>query len=255
MKFRAFNITLDIKSLPDAARTICDWAVASDRLRYVVTPNVDHVIQLERSPRFRSAYSGASLVLVDGWPVAKVVGLLSKRAVDTVPGSDLVPAVFDEFSRRGTTAKIFLLGALPGVADKAARVIAARWPRLRTVGTYSPPFGFENDADESAKICSMIRGASPDIIVLGLGAPKQELWVHRHQEMLGDGVAICAGATIDFLAGSKARAPHWVRRLRMEWLHRMLLEPSRLATRYLKGMVLFPLYSAREILKAASRKV
>jgi hypothetical protein len=105
--------------------------------------------------------------------------------------------------------RVFLLGAAPGVADEAADRIRQRWPKVEVVGTYSPPLGFENDSAENDRILAAIAAAEPDLLVIGFGAPKQELWVRRHRDRLEAKVAMCAGATIDFLAGHRRRSPVW----------------------------------------------
>jgi N-acetylglucosaminyldiphosphoundecaprenol N-acetyl-beta-D-mannosaminyltransferase len=100
--------------------------------------------------------------------------------------------------------------------------------------------GFERDDAENAKILNLIEAAAPDVLVVGLGAPKQELWVHSHRQQIAAPVALCVGATIDFLAGEKRRAPRWMQRTGLEWLHRCASEPRRLAKRYARDAVIFP---------------
>jgi N-acetylglucosaminyldiphosphoundecaprenol N-acetyl-beta-D-mannosaminyltransferase len=115
------------------------------------------------------------------------------------------------------------------------------------VGCYSPPLGFENDAKENERILMLIREAAPDLLVLGLGAPKQELWMHRHRGEIAAKVALCVGATIDFLAGEKKRAPKWIQSLGLEWAHRMCSEPKRLVKRYARDAVIFPRLVLKEM--------
>lgn len=247
MKVQAFATEFDVISLDEAVDTVIGWASSSQRrCRYVVTPNVDHVITLPKNPPFGQAYAHADLRLIDGWPVAKAIDFIFGVPAQTVPGSDLVPAIFDELRSRRQVSRVYLLGALPGVADLAARAIVDRWPNMLIAGTYSPPYGFENDPEECSRICAMLRESEPDFLILGLGAPKQELWIHRHRDQIGPCVAICAGATIDFLSGTKKRAPKWVRNLRLEWAHRVVQEPRRLLMRYAKGLVVFPISVLRE---------
>ena len=99
---------------------------------------------------------------------------------------------------------VFLLGAAPGVADRAASRIESKYNQVRMVGTCSPPLGFQHDEQQNGAILEQIRDARPDLLIIGLGAPKQELWVHRHRQAINASVAVCAGATIDFLAGENA---------------------------------------------------
>ena len=142
---------------------------------------------------------------------------------------------------------MFLLGAAPGVADEAARRIHARWPGVHVTGTYSPPLGFEHDAEENSSIIARIADASPDLLIVGLGAPKQELWVHSHQHELSAKVVLCVGATIDFLAGHRKRSPAWMQHAGLEWLHRVVSEPRRLASRYARDAWIFPQLMWREL--------
>jgi N-acetylglucosaminyldiphosphoundecaprenol N-acetyl-beta-D-mannosaminyltransferase len=111
---------------------------------------------------------------------------------------------------------------------------------VQVVGTYSPPLGFEHDAVENTRALIRVADAAPDLVIVGFGAPKQELWVHRHRRELGAKVAVCAGATIDFLAGQRRRSPVWMRRAGLEWLHRVAAEPRRLAARYGRDAWEFP---------------
>ena len=117
---------------------------------------------------------------------------------------------------------------------------------MQVVGTYSPPLGFEKDPKQNQSILQMVATAKPDVLIVGLGAPKQELWVHAHRDQITAPVALCVGAAIDFLAGEKPRAPRWVRRLGFEWLHRLASEPRRLAFRYLRDGWIFPQLVWRE---------
>jgi N-acetylglucosaminyldiphosphoundecaprenol N-acetyl-beta-D-mannosaminyltransferase len=219
---------------PDAAQPTC---------RYVVTPNVDHAVMFQKHAGLQRAYADASLVLADGFPVLAAARLLRCPIPERVPGSDLVPALFNAAQERsgdGNVLRVFLLGAGPGVAEQAAKNIAERWPSVEVVGTYSPPLGFEKDPAENENILKRISAARPNLLVVGLGAPKQELWVHAHREQISVPVVLCVGATIDFLAGEKARAPVWMRKVGLEWAHRLFSEPRRLAKRYLQDAWIFP---------------
>jgi N-acetylglucosaminyldiphosphoundecaprenol N-acetyl-beta-D-mannosaminyltransferase len=207
--------------------------------RYVVTPNLDHSMQLQTNAALRRAYADASLVIADGWPVVLASRLFGEPLPGRVTGSDIVPQTFAALSVQ-QPLRIFLLGAGPGVADKAAVRIERRYPGAIVVGTRSPPFGFERDERQNAEILAQIEASGADLLIVGLGAPKQELWVHAHRARIGARVALCVGATIDFLAGERERAPEWVQRVGAEWLHRMMSEPRRLGPRYLKNALGVP---------------
>jgi N-acetylglucosaminyldiphosphoundecaprenol N-acetyl-beta-D-mannosaminyltransferase len=212
--------------------------------RFIVTPNVDHAVMFQHRADLRAAYSDASLVLADGAPIVLAARLVGRSLPERVAGSDLVPRLFASANK---PLRVFLLGAASGVAQQAARQIGQRWSRVEVVGTYSPPIGFENDDAENARIFAMINAAAPDLLVLGLGAPKQELWIHRHHGQLQAKVALCVGATIDFLAGHRRRSPVWMRRVGLEWLHRVCSEPRRLLARYARDAWFFPQLVWREL--------
>lgn len=235
-----FGFEIDPLSLDQAVEQIYEWTTwRSHRSRFVVTPNVDHAVMYQEQAALRAAYAHASLVLADGMPVIAAARLLGLPIPERVAGSDLVPELFERAADHGGL-RVFLLGAAPGVAHRAAKYIQHRWPSVEVVDTYSPPLGFEHDARENETILSKIARARPDVLVVGLGAPKQELWVDAHRERIEAAVTLCVGATIDFLAGEKRRAPLWMRRTGLEWLHRLLSEPRRLLRRYARDAWLFP---------------
>ncbi|MCH8830770.1 MAG: WecB/TagA/CpsF family glycosyltransferase [Planctomycetes bacterium] len=241
-----FGVKIDAVRMPEAVAQLMDWIQSEDaRHRYVVTPNVDHAVMLAEHEELRAAYAEADLVLADGMPVVLASRLLRKPLPERVTGADLVPALFSAADEhRPLTA--FLLGAAAGVGEQAAAHIHERWPAVQIVGTYSPPFGFEKDDAENETILCQIEAVKPDVLIVGLGAPKQELWVHRHQEKIAARVSLCVGATIDFLAGNVARAPIWMQKAGLEWCYRLISEPRRLFTRYARDAWVFPQLVFRE---------
>jgi len=199
--------------------------------RYIVTPNVDHIVMLRHDQEFRAVYSGAAAIFADGMPLVWASRLLGKPLKERVAGSDLFPAICELAARKGY--RLFFLGGLPGVAEAAKSELDKRYPGLNVVGTYSPPFGFENDAAENRKIVNLINADKPQILFIGLGAPKQEKWIARHIDALDTRVALCTGAAFDFVAGTVKRAPVWMQSLGFEWLYRLVSEPRRMWKRYL----------------------
>ena len=239
-RMKIFGIEIDSVTVEKAVnRTLCWIQTGDPACRYVVTPNIDHIVRLQKNEQFKEAYRDASLVLLDSRPAFLALRALGKSLPEVVSGSDFVPALFKEAQKRGGL-KVFWLGVAPGVAKKAAERVQKQYPLVRTVGFYSPAHGFEYSKEETGKIISTIAENAPDLLIVGLGAPKQELWVCAHQRQINAKVAICAGATIDFLAGEKKRAPLWMRNLCLEWLHRMLSEPRRLLRRYAHDAFFFP---------------
>lgn len=247
-RIKLFNIDIDQLTMQETVEKIGQWLLSDEmHNHYVVTPNVDHIVNLRSNIAFKQAYSAASLVVADGWPVVLASKLLGRPLPEVVSGSDLVPAVFDYFQHeKRRPLRVFLLGAMPGVAEQAANNIHQHWSQVEVVGVFSPNFGFEKSEQASLHICQLVSQAKADIVVFGVGAPKQELWSKQYAKQLNTKVILCVGATIDFLAGEKARAPMWVRKIGMEWLHRLMTEPKRLAKRYFVDAFIFPLLVLKE---------
>lgn len=232
-----FGIRIDRVTMNQAIKRLEFWIEQKERAcRYVVTPNLDHAVQLQSNQSLQEAYRAASLIVADGWPLVTASRMFQDPLPERVAGSDLVPGLFRALHESGNGGTVYLLGAAPGVAEIAAKKIEQRWSRVKVVGTHSPPYGFEKNAAQSEEAVDRINRCSPDVLVVGLGAPKQELWLKLHQSQLSVGVAIAAGGTIDFLAGRQKRAPRWVQKLRMEWSHRLLTNPGRLTGRYARNV-------------------
>ncbi len=247
-----FGMKIDAVDMKTAVQRVMQWCAEprDEPCRYVVTPNVDHAVMFQTDDRLRRSYEGAAMVLADGAPVVLASRLLRKSLPERVAGSDLVPALFEAVSSERESAsgplRVFLLGAGPGVAERAAEVIHRRWSSVEVVGTLSPPMGFEHDEDENQRILDAVAACQPDLVLIGLGAPKQELWIGRYADRLEAKAALCIGATIDFLAGEKSRAPRLMQKLGLEWVHRMATEPTRLAKRYARDAWIFPRLVWRE---------
>lgn len=240
-KARLFGADIDLLSMRDTVTLIDTWLLDTQKMcRFVVTPNVDHIVKLQTNIGLQAAYQQASLIVTDGKPIVWAASLLGVNIPGTVPGSDLVPAIFAHAQSNQQPLTVFLLGAMPGVADKARDVIHATWPIVKVVDTLSPDFGFDKNPIVSNAICKQINASDADLLIVGLGAPKQELWVTQYAPEISVKVALCVGATIDFIAGEKSRAPIWMQKIGLEWLHRMLSEPRRLTKRYIVDAIIFP---------------
>lgn len=218
---------------------------------YVVTPNVDHLVQLEHSDSLRQAYQDSSLVLADGMPLIWASYLLSTPLMGKISGSDLMPKVCAAAALKGI--KIFLLGAPSGVAQLAAEKLQQKHPTIEIVGTYSPPYGFEKSHEENEKIIQMLNQSGAQIVFVGLGAPKQEIWMCRNRAKLQAGVLLGIGASIEFIAGTVKRAPRFMQLIGAEWLFRLMQEPRRLALRYLRDIkvigIFYNTYRNKNIVK------
>ena len=197
---------------------------------YVVTPNVDHIVRLETNKDLQAVYKGAALILTDGKPLIWIARWYKTPIKEKISGSDLFPLLCRLSAKRGY--KMFFLGAAEGVAAKAAENLSGKNKGLQVVGTYSPPFGFESDEAELRKIKDMIKAAAPDILIVGLGCPKQELFMYNHCMEMGVPISFGLGASLDFEAGNIKRAPRWMADHGFEWLYRFFKEPKRMFRRY-----------------------
>lgn len=222
------GVTFDPLTLAGAADRI-ERMIEQRQPRYVVTPNVDFLVQAQRDAELHQILGQADLVLCDGKPLVWASHWLGNRLPGRVAGSDLAPTLLERAARHGW--KIFLLGGAAGVAAEAARLLHERHPGLPAVNHYSPPHEPLERMDH-ADIVSRIRAAQPDLVLVCFGCPKQEKWIFRHYREVGAPVMIGAGGTVDFLADRLKRAPHWMRRSGTEWLFRLWQEPRRLFRRY-----------------------
>ena len=228
MKF--MNTEIDNLTMDEALQEI-DKLIKQNKNAYVVTPNVDHIVQLERGGELTEVYKQANLILTDGKPLLWISRWYGTPIKEKISGSDLFPRLCELASKKGY--KMFFLGAAEGVAAKAAENLKERFQGLQIVGTYSPPFGFEKNENELKKIIKMIKEAVPHILVVGLGCPKQELFILHHKDELNVPLSLGLGASLDFEAGNIQRAPKWMADHGLEWLFRITQDPKRMAKRYL----------------------
>lgn len=197
---------------------------------YVIPINVDVVMKIEQDPYLKQIADNADMVLVDGTPLVWIAKYHKRPVKEKVSGSDLVPALCAVAAEKG--CGLFILGGKDGIAQQAKAKLEETYPGIRVVGTYAPPRGFEKDARELEKTNAVIREANPDILIACLGCPKQEKFIYENMDKYGAKVSVCAGATVDFLAGNVKRAPKWMSDHGLEWFYRFTQEPKRLFKRY-----------------------
>jgi N-acetylglucosaminyldiphosphoundecaprenol N-acetyl-beta-D-mannosaminyltransferase len=206
-------------------------AVTEGRGGWVCPANLDVLRQWCDSADVRQLMADADLVVADGMPLLWAGELQGSPLPQRVAGSTLIVSLSAAAAAAG--ASVFLLGGNPGTADAAARKLAARHPHLRVAGTLCPPLGFEQDAAWLGRIEKSLRAASPDIVFVGLGFPKQERLIVWLREQLPRAWFVSCGISFSFVAGEIQRAPVLVQRLGLEWFHRLVQEPKRLFRRYL----------------------
>lgn len=207
----------------------------SGRTHQIATVNVDFVVNGCGDPELGSILQRADLTIPDGMPVVWASKLFGRPVRERVAGADLVPELAALSAQHDYSMMLF--GSAPGVAESVATTLAARHPGLRIIGYGGPMFDKGNEIDD--EVLDVVRTAAPDILCVALGHPKQEYWIDAYRDKLDVPVLIGVGGSLDFIAGTKSRAPVWIREIGLEWLHRLATEPRRLARRYARDFVQF----------------
>lgn len=223
------NTYINDVTMPETVAAI-EQMIKDGKKSYVVAINVDVVIKIENDTYLKQVVDDADMVLVDGKPLIWISKLYGKPLKAKISGSDLVPLLCEVAAQKGYT--LFIIGGRDGIADQAKKKLEAKLPGIQIVGTYAPPFGFETNKKELEHINQMISEVHPDLLITCFGCPKQEKWIYENIKNYDAGVSICAGATVDFLAGSVKRAPKWMSEHGFEWLYRFIQEPKRMFRRY-----------------------
>lgn len=200
---------------------------------YVTTANAQHILLWQQDPGFRAAYAQAHLVVADGVSLLWAAKLLGTPLRGRVNGTDLFVALCGAAAEAGRS--VYFLGGRPGAAQMAADRLRTTHPALVVTGIDCPPHGFEVDDALDGAVLARIEQAAPDLLFVGLGAPKQERWIHRHAIQLGGMVCVGIGGSFELVAGMLPRSPGWMQRSGLEWLWRLAQEPGRLGRRYLLG--------------------
>ncbi|TMR01686.1 WecB/TagA/CpsF family glycosyltransferase [Actinomadura soli] len=199
---------------------------------HLVTPNIDIVRQARRDAEARSLVTGAGLVVADGTPILWGARLARRPLPARVTGASLIWTLSEAMARDGRS--IYLLGGgAPGVPERAGEVLAERYPGLRVAGASAPPMGFDRDERQVAAVAADLAAAKPDLVFVGLGFPRQDRLITVLRPALPGAWFVGCGAAIPFAAGEMERAPEWMQRAGLEWLHRLVGEPRRLFGRYI----------------------
>jgi N-acetylglucosaminyldiphosphoundecaprenol N-acetyl-beta-D-mannosaminyltransferase len=195
--------------------------VAGGGPHHIVTVNPEFIMTAGENAEFRDVLNAADLAIPDGMGIVHAARVLGKPIRERVTGVDLVERFAGVAAARGY--RLFLLGASPGIAERAAAVLADAWPGLVVAGTYAG----SPDPCEEEKICRMIRKAHPDVLLVAYGSPKQDLWIARTRERVRVPVSMGVGGAFDYIAGVVNRAPVWVQNLGLEWSFRLMNQPER----------------------------
>jgi N-acetylglucosaminyldiphosphoundecaprenol N-acetyl-beta-D-mannosaminyltransferase len=218
-------------SLTDAVDVVSTW-IKDREPGYAVFRDVHGIMEARRRPDVLDAHEQAGLVACDGMPLVWAARRAGARDAERVCGHDFLMAFCARAEAEGWRS--FLYGGKEGVPARVVEQLHAVFPELEIAGTYSPPFR-PLTAAEDAGIIEMIDRSGADVVWVGLSTPKQELWMKEHVGRLAAPALLGVGAAFDFLAGDVRRAPQWLRRTGFEWVHRVVSEPRRLGSRYLRN--------------------
>ena len=218
MKINVLGINFDNLTLEQAAEKGAEM-LREDKFHYVVTPNPEFILSAEKDAAFRSILNDADLVIPDGIGVIYSAKILGTPLPERVPGIEFAAKMLEQLNEMG--GRLFLLGAKPGVADRAGENIVAQYPNIVLCGTQDGYFKDEED------VILKVAAARPDLMFVCLGAPKQEKWMARWGQHSGAKLAIGLGGVLDVYAGNVERAPESWQKLGLEWAYRLKKEPQR----------------------------
>ena len=214
----------------------------------LITPNVDHLVKLQKDEDFYKVYQQAEWVVCDSKILYLMSKLLKEPLPEAIPGSSFFTAYY-MYHKDDPNCKIFLLGAAEGIAEKARLNINEKVGREIVVGAHSPSYGFEKNEKECEELVKIVNNSGANVLLVGVGAPKQEKWIMKYRDRMPNvDVFMALGATIDFEAGTLKRAPEIWQKCGMEWLYRALKEPKRLFKRYFVDDMQFFYYFGKQLL-------
>ena len=203
----------------------------------LATINLDHIVKMNASPAFTTAYAAQDLVVADGWPIV-TLSRIARQPVELMPGSELIVPLCELAAETGRP--VGFVGSTEDTLEKAAQTLMGQIPGLTVAYTHAPAMGFDPQGEAAAQICTDLQTQGIALCFIALGAPKQETLAARARALAPHTGFASIGAGLDFIAGHQRRAPLCVRKLKMEWLWRALSSPLRLGPRYLKCLAVLP---------------
>ncbi|MDO9084681.1 MAG: WecB/TagA/CpsF family glycosyltransferase [Anaerolineaceae bacterium] len=244
-KQEILGVYVSVINLSDAIFIFRQW-ISDKKNKYVCVTPAHALMDCHQDKRIRNVYNQAGLVTPDGMAVVWILKLLGHKEVGRVYGPDLM----NELCRVSleTGYKHFFYGNTVSVLSDLKEKLEEKFPGIQIIGSIAPPFRELTD-QEDEEICKRISASGADILWVGLGSPKQELWMYHHQGKIDVPVMIGVGAAFDFLSGNKSQAPRWIQRSGLEWFYRFLQEPKRLWKRYLLGYPRFVVLIMIELFK------
>lgn len=212
------------------AKYIVDQLIHKPGYHYVVTPNSDIIVKMQDDKELKDICEKADLILTDGQIVVNLSQRTGYPIKERIAMTDFVWDVLDLADEKGY--RVFLFGGKENVLRKATKRIQHLYPKLNIIGSYSPPYGFENDEEQLSFCINRIKKSKADILIVFLGCPKQEKFIANNKDKYCVPISITMGGCVDFIAGGVRRAPQWMQNIGLEWFFRFLQEPKRLFARY-----------------------
>ena len=241
---RVLGTRVDAVEISDVIRYIEDCIAKDSRQSYIVVANADTIMQSKRNPQMQEAVNASSLSIPDGFSLLVMHRLHGNSLEKRAYGPDLMKDFLRVTEKKEYSH--FFYGATEETLSKLTNNLKLLFPKIRIAGAYSPAFR-PLTQKEDAEIIKMINETAPDLLWVGIGCPKQELWMHDHRKLINVPIMVGVGAAFDFLAGVKPQAPRWIRDNGFEWLFRLITEPKRLWRRYLIDNPLFIYYAGIEL--------
>jgi len=240
------KMRVDMIQIPEVIKFMEEWIIHKNFGNYIVISNANDAVTSKKSKEIQEATNNSSLSVPDGISLILLARLYGYPLKRRVYGFDLMNEFLSLSGKKGYSH--FFYGSTDNTLEKLRLNLKKKMPNLKIKGFYSPPFRKLTEVEDK-EIIEMINRASPDVLWVGLGCPKQQLWMYEHKDKLKIPVMVGAGAAFDFVAGTKSQAPRWMRDNGFEWLFRLVTEPKRLWKRYLIGNAIFLWFFFKEFIK------
>jgi N-acetylglucosaminyldiphosphoundecaprenol N-acetyl-beta-D-mannosaminyltransferase len=241
---RVLGLAFCTDNIETIVNATLDNQYLGERINLLITPNVDHVVTMNKDSLFKEICESAWLLTADGWPVVKLLQHCGVNVAGRITGADLFPKIIDGLAV--TTQNPFFVCSSEEAAQFYIEWLTERGYSTPEQRVAVPAFGFEKDELYSEQLVQKINALQTTHLFFGVGAPKSEKWMYRYRDQLPQMVGFGFGAALDFYAGLKSRAPEWVQKIGMEWFWRLSSEPKRLAKRYLVSSWVFLGIAIRE---------
>lgn len=248
--FSVGGIKIHPVQIPDVVEIMTQWINEKVLGNYIVVSNANDAVLSNKDKSVKNAVNASSLSVPDGFSMVLLGRVFGYPLKNRVYGPDLMLEFLDQSQKSGFSH--YFYGATDTINDLMIKNLRSKFPLLKIAGSFAPPFR-QLSEDEKIRVIDSINYAGPDVLWIGLGCPKQQLWMHEFSDKLNVPVMVGVGAAFDFVAGTKSQAPKWMQKSGLEWFYRLATEPTRLWKRYLIGNTVFIWLCIKEIFKTKIR--